>query len=289
MSDATDEITSPAPKGIAVRGVEAVGQAALNVGRSLRTGVEFAGGMALLADEAARWTLRGLFTRKVKLGRSALAVQMVRVGVRSIPIVVLVVGFVGIILALQLAPTLESYGQLERVADVVAIAMFRELGPLIAAVVLSGFAGASIAAEIGAMVEAEEIKALRAHALNPVHFLVVPRCLATVIMLTGLAIVADVVGVLGGFGTAVLVLDIRPQVYIEFTKNALQSKDFYTGLVKAGVFGWLISMIACYEGLNVTGGAVGVGRATTSTVVKSIVAVIAFDCAFTAVFYWFKL
>ncbi|MHC4796999.1 MAG: MlaE family ABC transporter permease [Planctomycetota bacterium] len=137
--------------------------------------------------------------------------------------------------------------------------------------------------------ESEEIKALRAHALNPIRFLVVPRFLATVIMLVCLAILADVVGVLGGLCTAWGVLDIPPRKYLHFTQAALVYKDFFTGLIKAGVFGVLISMIACYEGLNVTGGAEGVGRATTATVVKSIVALIATDCVFTAIFYLFEL
>ena len=195
----------------------------------------------------------------------------------------------GIILALQLAPTLKQYGSLDRIADIVGIAMFRELGPLLSAIVLSGFAGASIAAEIGAMVEAEEIKALRAHALNPIRFLAVPRLLATVMMLIGLTVIADVVGVLGGMLTSWGVLDIRPAVYLENTRIALLYKDFFTGLIKAGVFGVLISMIACYEGFNVRGGAEGVGRATTATVVKSIVALIATDCVFTAIFYLFEI
>jgi phospholipid/cholesterol/gamma-HCH transport system permease protein len=139
------------------------------------------------------------------------------------------------------------------------------------------------------MVEAEEIKALRAHALNPIRFLVVPRLLATVVMLTGLAVLADVVGVAGGLLTSWGVLGIQPRMYIENTRLALEYKDFLTGLVKAGVFGMLISMIACYEGLNVRGGAEGVGRGTTATVVKSIVALIATDCVFTTVFYLFGL
>lgn len=130
------------------------------------------GAMAALLGESLVWLTRGLVVPGVKLRRAAIAEQMVRVGVDSIPIVMLVAAFMGCILALQLAPTLERYGQLDRVAQVVAIAMVRELGPLLTAIVLSGFAGASIAAEIGAMVESEEIKALRAHALNPVHFLV---------------------------------------------------------------------------------------------------------------------
>lgn len=281
--------SSDRPSARWVRGVEAVGRATLAGIHGVTKFVSFVGGMICLAGDALRWTARGLVSRRTRLGRRALAEQMIRVGVRSIPIVALVNTFVGIILVLQMAPTLESYGQLERVADVVAIAMFRELGPLIAAIVLSGFAGASIAAEIGAMVESEEIKALRAMALNPVLFLVVPRYLATTLMLIGLAVLADVVGVLGGLGVAWSVLDIRPAIYLDFTRNALASKDFITGLVKAGVFGWLISMIACYEGLTVAGGAVGVGKATTATVVKSIVALITVDTLFTAVFYVFRL
>jgi len=212
-------------------------------------------------------------------------IQMVRVGVQAIPIIVLVQTFVGIILALQMAPTLDRYGQIARVADVVGIAMFRELGPLLTAVVLSGFAGASIAAEIGTMVESEEIKALKAIALNPIRFLVVPRVLATIFMLTALSVIADVMGVLGGLITATGILNITSNEYLNFTRQAIQHTDFLTGLVKAGVFGMLISMIACLEGLSVSGGAEGVGRATTNTVIKSIVALITTDVVFTAVFY----
>lgn len=281
--------TSPQRVHPVVRTVSAVGNAAYACRDGLFERVRYLGGVCYLLLDTLAWTTRGLFTRSVKLGRTALAAQMVRVGVRSLPIIVLVQTFIGIILALQMAPTLKAYGSLDKVANIVAIAMFRELGPLLSAVVLSGYAGASIAAEIGAMVEAEEIKALRAHALNPIRFLVVPRFLATVIMLTGLAVVADVVGVLGGMLTSWAVLDIRPQMYLENTRFALVYKDFLTGLLKAGVFGMLISMIACYEGLNVHGGAEGVGRGTTSTVVKSIVALIATDCVFTTAFYLFGL
>jgi phospholipid/cholesterol/gamma-HCH transport system permease protein len=142
---------------------------------------------------------------------------------------------------------------------------------------------------LGTMVEGEEIKALRACALNPIRFLVMPRFMATVIMLTMLTVIADVVGVFGGFMTSTLILNISPESYVSYTRAALTNKDFITGLVKAGVFGVMISMIACYEGLNVTGGAEGVGRATTSTVVKSIVALITADVVFTAIFYAFGL
>jgi phospholipid/cholesterol/gamma-HCH transport system permease protein len=272
-----------------VAAITAVGRWGFGVGRRCTQSVRYLGGIGYLLYDAHRWLLRGVCTRRDRVGAPAVASQMVRVGVRSIPIIVLVQTFIGIILTLQMAPTLQAYGSLDRVANIVAIAMFRELGPLLSAIVLSGFAGASIAAEIGAMVEAEEIKALRAHALDPIRFLVLPRFLATVVMLVGLAVLADVVGVAGGLFTAWGVLDINPAAYLENTRFALVYTDFITGLVKAGVFGMLISMIACYEGLTVSGGAEGVGRATTSTVVKSIVALIATDCVFTAAFYMFGL
>ncbi len=269
--------------------VERVGQGVLDAGRFVRNSIGQFGGLSYLLADAVRWTLRGLFVPKVKLGRRSVAAQMVRVGVRAIPIICLVQVFIGVILALSMAPTLEMYGQVDTVAVIVGIAVFRELGPLISAIVLSGFAGASIAAEIGSMVEAEEIKALRAHALNPIHFLVVPRYLATVLMLTGLAVIADVMGVGGGMFTAVYVLGVDPTTYLQLTQDALTNKDFLTGLIKAAVFGLLIAMLACYEGLNVSGGAEGVGRATTGTVVKSIVALIATDCIFTVIFYVYEI
>lgn len=283
------EIAPRQPSNRLVQAVSSVGDAGYAFRDGLAQRVRYLGGVAYLLGDTCVWAVRGLVTKQVKLSRTAVVNQMVRVGVRSLPIIILVQTFIGIILALQMAPTLRQYGSLDKVANIVGIAMFRELGPLLSAVVLSGYAGASIAAEIGAMVEAEEIKALRAHALNPIRFLVVPRFLATVIMTAALAVAADVVGVLGGLLTSWAVLDINPYMYLENTRVTLVYKDFLTGLLKAGVFGMLISMIACYEGLNVTGGAEGVGRGTTSTVVKSIVALIATDCVFTTAFYLFGL
>ncbi|MFO0972851.1 MAG: ABC transporter permease [Phycisphaerae bacterium] len=280
---------APAGFGPFRRIAEAVGLAAYGLIDAARELVAFVGRLAMLLASTLAWVWRCVVQRQARLSGEHLAAQMVRVGVRSIPIIVLVQTFVGIILALQMAPTLQSYGQIQRVADVVGIAMFRELGPLLSAIVLSGFAGASIAAELGTMVEGEEIKALRAMALHPVRFLVLPRFLATVIMLTALTVIADAVGVGGGLITATGVLGLSSDEYLQFTRNAVAHKDFITGLVKAGVFGLLISMIACQEGLGVSGGAEGVGRATTNTVIKSIVALITTDVIFTAVFYAYGL
>lgn len=263
----------------------AVGAGCRALGRAALNSSAYAGGIVRLLGEVVGRTARAMVGRGDRMRVGSLFAQCFRFGVRSIPIVILVELFIGLILVLNLSPTLASYGQLERVADVVAIAILRELGPLLTAILLSGFAGASIAAEIGAMVEGEEIKALRAHALDPIRFLVVPRVIATTVMMVGLAVVADVAGILGGLFTAVFVLDLNVQHYLEFTRAAVGPSDYFTGLTKAAVFGMTIAALACYEGLRVRGGAEGVGRATTTTVVKCIVALIGVDSIFTAIFY----
>jgi phospholipid/cholesterol/gamma-HCH transport system permease protein len=280
----SDQPGGPSHSGM-YRVVSRVGEAADLGLRAIGDRVRFVGGLVDLCSEACKWTCRSAIAAKGKLVGPSLYAQMVRVGVRAIPIVLLVQIFIGIILALQMAPTLKAYGQLQQVATVIGIAIVRELGPLITAIVLSGFAGASIAAEIGAMVEAEEVKALRAHALNPIQFLVVPRFLATMIMTVALVVLANVIGIFGGFLIGWLVLDIPPLVYLDITQGALKYTDYFTGLFKSGVFGMVIVAIACHEGLSVSGGAEGVGRATTGTVVKSIVALIGIDAVFTTVFY----
>lgn len=248
---------------------------------------QFLGDLTYLIGDAIFGIHRSLLQKQGRrLGWSNLWAQMDRVGVRSIPIVALVLFCIGAILALQIAPILKDYGARERVADIIAIAIGRELGPLVSAIVLTGFAGASIAAELGTMVVSEEIEALRANAIDPIYFLVVPRMISTTIMMVCIAMVGDIAGVLGGMFTSDFFIGISPTLYRHHTFDALKLKDFITGLVKAGVFGLLISAIACRLGLGVTGGAQGVGVATTRTVVTTIVALITVDLLFTAVFYF---
>jgi len=249
--------------------------------------VAYVGGMSLLFMDALVWTGRELFVPRVKFEREALAFQMVRVGVKSLGIVMLVQIFIGVILALQMFPTLKDYGQQEKVANIIGVAGFRMLGPIITAFVLSGFAGASIAAELGTMVVGEEIEAMEAMALNPVRYLVVPRIGASLVMTLFLAAIADLMIALGGYLATAALDPAISQGYWHNMHDQLRIKDFYTGLVMAAVFGMLISVIACYEGLKVKGGAEGVGKATTMTVVYSIVAIIVSACAFTAIFYIF--
>lgn len=256
------------------------------IGRRALGGFYYVGGMTLLLASAAAWTFRGLFTRKVSFRPQAIAEQMIRVGVKSLGIVILVQTFIGIIIALQMEPALAEWGQQAMVSNIIGVAGFRMLGPIITAVVLSGFAGASIAAEIGTMVVSEEIEALEAIALNPVRFLVVPRVLATLVMMILLTVVADLMIALGGYVAALTVLGPTVhQGYWDRMSTQLMFSDFYTGLIMSGVFGLLISLIACHEGLQVKGGAEGVGKATTMTVVYSIVAIVMAAVVFTAIFY----
>lgn len=243
------------------------------------------GALWFLLVQAVGWTIRAATNRRVRLGRPAIVSQVVRVGVGSIFIVSLVSSAVGFILGLQMAPPLDDLGQVRLVPNIIAVAVLRELGPLIAAVVMTGFAGAAIAAEIGTMVVGEEIEALEAHALNPVRFLVVPRLLATTVSLLCLAVISDMTALIAGAIMGVTVLDIPLRVYYDQTVGQVGPRDFLTGVFKGGVFGLLIGLIACGNGLKVTGGAAGVGRATTRTVVESVVAIIFADLIFTAVFY----
>jgi phospholipid/cholesterol/gamma-HCH transport system permease protein len=248
------------------------------------------GQMTSLLGAASAGTLRGVFVPGEQIRHEALIFQMVRVGVKAIPIVFLIELAIGVILPLQMFPKLDEFGQADQIATINAIAAFRELGPLMTAIILSGFAGASIAAELGTMVTAEEIEALESMALNPVRFLVIPRMLATMIMMVMLTVIADLVMVFGGWLTA-MHLGLDSDVFYQMTILAVNVTGFITGLVKAGVFGLLIGLIACYLGLTVQPwqGSEGVGKATTNTVVYSIVAVIGADAIFTVIFYSYGL
>src|SRR5918993_4817284 len=191
-----------------LRPISALGSAVLGL-------CEFVGGLGyLMADTAAATRQALMGKRGRRLGWANLWAQMVRVGVRSVPIVMLVLFCIGSILALQMAPILKDYGALNRVADIISIAVFRELGPLVSAIVLTGFAGASIAAEIGTMVVSEEIEALEAQAISPIRFLVVPRVIATTVMMVCVAVVGDLTGVFGGMFVGKLILGIDATQYL---------------------------------------------------------------------------
>ncbi len=259
------------------------------IGRRVLGMVTHTGEVSYLLATTVKWIFRGFVDKRYRLGRSAIISQIVRIGVRSIFIVTIVSGAVGLILALQLSPPLDEFGSKDKVANIITVAVLRELGPLIGAIVLTGFAGASIAAEIGTMVVSEEIEALEAHALNPVRFLVVPRVIASTISMTVLGVVSSFAAIVSAMTISILVLDIPYETYMDNMLTQAKQVDFWTGVAKGGVFGTLIGIIACTNGLRVTGGAAGVGRATTYTVVECIVAIVVADLVFTAIFFALEL
>jgi len=211
--------------------------------------------------------------------------QMVRIGVDSIPIVFLIAGAMGMIVALQAAIQLRRVGATIYVADLVGVSLTRELGPLMTAIIIAGRSGSAIAAELGTMKVAEEVDALTAMGLDPVEFLVLPRLLAMGIMLPCLTVLADVVGMLGGAVVASVSLGIPMNLYVEQTLRALLLKDIFSGLIKSWVFAGIIAGVGCYQGFRVEGGAEGVGRRTTASVVAAIFLIIAADLIFTVIFY----
>ncbi|MFI4917868.1 MAG: MlaE family ABC transporter permease [Phycisphaerales bacterium JB060] len=247
--------------------------------------LEHMGDMLVLLAQAFVWLTRSVLDPRVRMGSSALNTQIIRVGVRSIAIICLVSAAVGLILSLQMAPPLGELGQKDKLANIIGVAVLRELGPLISAIVLTGYAGAAITAELGTMVVGEEIEALEAHALNPVRFLVVPRVFATCTCMGALGVFASLVSIAASIGVSILVIDLPFVVYWENLLFQVKLVDFLTGVAKSLVFGLLIGVIACLNGLRVTGGAAGVGAATTRTVVESVVAVVIADLVFTAMFY----
>ena len=256
-----------------------------SLGSWLLAGVAYVGGSTLLLLQSFYWAfIRPFSGRRIK--HAQLVKQMVRVGFNAIPIVFLVIFFVGMIIAFQMAYVLRRFNVVEYAASVVSIAMVRELGPMLTGVVMAGFAGASIAAELGTMRVNEEISALESIGLNPVGYLVVPRLLATMIMVPCLTILADLVGIMGGFVIGTGLLGINYTLWFNRSIEFLVYKDIYTGTIKSLFFAIIVALISCYEGFRVEGGPEGVGRATTRSVVIIIVMVIAADCFFTALFYF---
>lgn len=203
-------------------------------------------------------------------------------GVRSLPIVLLIGGLVGVILVLETGVQLQRFGQVHLVAGLVALSMARTLGPLLTAIVITGRVGAAYTAELGTMKVSEEILALEVMAVHPVGYLVAPRFLALLVMLPCLTIFADLMGLVGGYVIGTTVYHISPGAYIQTTLLWLRLSDIGTGLLKSLVFAMIISMVGCYRALIVEGGPEGVGQATMISVVTTIVLIIVADGVFTA-------
>jgi phospholipid/cholesterol/gamma-HCH transport system permease protein len=192
----------------------------------------------------------------------------------------------GVILALQTAVQMQRLGSEMYIASIVALSIVRELGPVITALIVAGRSGAAMTAELGTMLVTEQIDALRSMAVEPVHYLVVPRFIGLAFMLPLLTVYANVIGILGGYLICVYKLHISSTMYINITLEALRFKDIFTGLFKSLIFSMIIVLVSCFEAFRIEGGAEEVGTATRNAVVASFILILAADCLFTAIFYF---
>jgi phospholipid/cholesterol/gamma-HCH transport system permease protein len=211
--------------------------------------------------------------------------QMLDIGYFSLPVVGMTALFTGMVLAFQSYTGFARFSAEGAVATVVVLSMTRELGPVIAGLMVAGRIGASMAAEIGTMRVTEQIDALHTLSTNPMKYLVAPRLIAGTTMLPLLVLVADIIGVFGGYIVGVYKLDFNAATYLKQTFDFLEFMDVFSGLVKASAFGFLISLMGCYHGYHSDGGAQGVGRATTDAVVSASILILVFNYAITELFF----
>ncbi|MFH1398331.1 MAG: ABC transporter permease [Candidatus Omnitrophota bacterium] len=250
------------------------------LGSKLISLIYFLGGLTYLFLQTFYQLLKPPFKRE------RIFEQAKKAGVDSLPIVTLISFFIGVIFAFQVSYLMTRLGSEMYIASIVALSIVRELGPVITSLVVAGRVGAAITAEIGSMQVTEQVDALSTLATSPIKYLVVPRFIALSLMLPVLTLYADIVGILGGWMICVFKLGVTSNMYWNIASEALTFKDLFTGLSKTVVFGMLIALTSCYQGFNVEGGAEGVGKATTKSVVVSFILIIAFDCLFTALFYF---
>ncbi len=237
--------------------------------------------MVRLGGEALRYTFRRPFESELWLA------QLSQLGVRSLTITNITLLFTGMALAIQTAYSLRAYGGEGFVGDILALSVVRELGPVLTALMVAGRVGAGITAELGSMAVTEQVDALRALAASPVRKLVVPRVGALVIVLPILTILADTVALFGGMLMVVTEIGQTQVYYMNHVLGALTVRDIASGVGKTVFFAFCIGVIACYNGINAKGGADGVGKATTNTVVQSSITVIISDFFLTKIFLMF--
>ena len=211
--------------------------------------------------------------------------QLVRIGYNSLPVIGLTAFFTGGVLALQIYVGGSRFNAENIVASIVALGITRELGPVIAGLMLAGRVSASISAEIATMRVTEQIDALVTLSTNPMKYLVVPRVLAAVISLPILVIIADIIGIMGGFVVGTKSLGFIEQSYIKNTLDIIELRDVLSGLIKAAVFGFIVAFMGCYHGYNSTGGAQGVGRSTTLAVVSASILILASNYILTSLVF----
>jgi phospholipid/cholesterol/gamma-HCH transport system permease protein len=248
------------------------------IGRSTLGAVRMVGRVGLFATRG----VAAIFTPPWFPGQ--LARQLVAIGFLSLPVVGLTAVFTGAALALNIYSGGGRFNAEQVMPQIVALGILRELGPVLAALMLAGRVSAAIAAEIGAMRATEQIDAMRTLSTDPMRYLIAPRILAALMVMPVLTLVADIIGVAGGWLVAVRLLNFNPTVYIRNTASFVQGWDVGSGLIKAAVFGVIVALMGCYHGYHATGGARGVGRAATQAVVSAAILIFASDYLLTSLF-----
>ena len=249
------------------------------IGRAFLSGLETIGRLTLFTLLALLHCVKPPFYWRLLLR------QMVDIGYYSLPVVGLTAIFTGMVLALQTSTGFARVGGEFAIPNVVVISITRELGPVLAGLMVAGRIGAAMAAEIGTMRVTEQIDALTTLSTNPLNYLVVPRIIAGITMLPLLVLVADVIGVFGGYLVSIYKLGFNPSLYIRNTLDFVETIDVVSGLVKASVFGFLVTLMGCYHGYSSRGGAQGVGAAATNAVVSASILILIFDYVLTELFF----
>lgn len=249
------------------------------VGRTFLNGLEAIGKVTLFTLKSVLLSVQPPYFPRLILK------QMIEIGFYSLPVVGMTAVFTGMVLALQSYTGFSRFNAEAAIPNVVVISLTRELGPVLAGLMVAGRVGAAMAAELGTMRVTEQIDALSTLNTNPFKYLVAPRLIAGLIMLPILVLIADIIGVAGGYLVSVLKLGFNQGTYLKNTVDFLRTLDVVSGLVKAGVFGFIVALMGCYHGYNSRGGAQGVGKATTNAVVTASILILICNYIVTELFF----
>ncbi len=241
------------------------------MGRAISTRVALAGNLAVFSTSTIFW----LFAKPPK--KETLISSFFNIGVLSLPVVMLTGTFIGMVLAVQAFPQFKVIGMETRIGAAINLSLVKELGPVLAATMLAGRVGSAIAAELGTMRVTEQIDALSSMGVNPIHYLVAPRFFACLILIPGLTLFADLMGVIGGAFFSIKLLGVDWSYYWEYSRHTVAMFDVFAGMFKSVFFGGAIALICCHQGFRCGAGAEGVGKAATSSFVLSFVAILFLD------------
>ena len=249
------------------------------IGRTFLSGLEAIGRVTLFTLKSVLLAVQPPYYPRLILK------QMIEIGFYSLPVVGMTAIFTGMVLALQTYTGFSRFSAESAIPNVVVISLTRELGPVLAGLMVAGRVGAAMAAELGTMRVTEQIDALTTLSTNPFKYLVAPRLIAGLIMLPVLVLIADIIGVAGGYLVSVVKLGFNHATYLKNTVDFVQALDVISGLVKAGVFGFIVALMGCYHGYHSHGGAQGVGKATTNAVVTASILILFADYVLTAILF----